>query len=130
MTVHLAIIAPGETPAALKHTYTTHKEAPDINKLHYWFGHIREKKICTLVNWLGIKLIGQCLMQCDICICKKQRRPLVCSGLALCAKKPMEILHLDLGGPILPPTRDGCWFYLAIIDSFSCWAHLYNVSLH
>jgi hypothetical protein len=109
----------------IEHTYMTQEEAPDINKLHCPFGHVGEAKVHTLAKWLRLSLMGQALNQCNMCIHKKQKWLPICLGPAPHTHQPMEVLHLDLSGPISPPTHTSCQYYLAIINSYSCWLKTY-----
>jgi hypothetical protein len=56
---------------------------------------------------------------CDGCAIVKQHRTLFPRATGFRAEKPLELVHMDLCGPITPPTAGGKKYFLLLIDDHS-----------
>lgn len=61
---------------------------------------------------------------CEPCIFANQcREPF--SGTRVRAKRPLELIHSDVCGPITPAAWDGSRYYISFIDDYSHFAVVY-----
>ena len=56
---------------------------------------------------------------CRICAMAKAKQQFQRTTSATRAKKPLELIHSDLCGPILPISPSGCQYYILYIDDYS-----------
>lgn len=56
---------------------------------------------------------------CTICAMAKAKQQFQRTTPATRAKKPLELIHSDLCGPILPISPSGCQYYILYIDDYS-----------
>lgn len=63
---------------------------------------------------------------CDCCLIGKQTEKSYPKKVQFRAKRPLELLHGDLCGPIIPSTLGGCRYMFLIVDDFSryMWCYL------
>ena len=73
----------------------------------------------------GLPCIQQPASSCESCILGKQHREKFVSGVSYRAKAPLEIVHMDLCGPIQMPSLNGCVYFMTFIDDFSRKTWLY-----
>ena len=89
----------------------------EIKLLHLKHGHVPFPRLKLLHPHLATSNIKECLI-CTIC-------PLACQGLLpfthseIKSTKPFELLHLDLWGPYVKATHNGCNMFLTIVDDFT-----------
>lgn len=105
--------------ALVSHSLTSIKEA----KLwHLRFGHMSFEKIKSIK---GTDVQG-CLAEnlCQVCPLAKQSR---FSFPSSCIKssKPFELIHIDVWGPYVLSTQNGCNQFLTIVDDYTrmTWVH-------
>ncbi|XP_042446660.1 uncharacterized protein LOC122031635 [Zingiber officinale] len=58
---------------------------------------------------------------CEVCVIAKHARSLFPCQANFRAKKPLELLHADICGPISPYTLAGNKYFLLIVDDFTRW---------
>ncbi|PLW10334.1 hypothetical protein PCASD_21665 [Puccinia coronata f. sp. avenae] len=67
-------------------------------------------------------------VSCSVCdVSKMHRQPF--SGHFPSATKPLEIIHMDLCGPMTPASRGGNLYFLKIIDGYSKYRFIYPLRL-
>lgn len=107
----------------VQEVYTaTDKENKTIT-WHKKLGHIGKKNLMKLVNIAdGIKISKKdfdVLNEiCETCIMAKQVR-LPFNNERTKAKRPLEIIHTDICGPLEPVTWNNKWYFVTMIDDFT-----------
>ena len=56
---------------------------------------------------------------CRSCVAGKQHRSSFHKGSQFRASKPLELVHIDICGPISPSALGGSRYFLLIVDDFS-----------
>ncbi|GKV28744.1 hypothetical protein SLEP1_g37756 [Rubroshorea leprosula] len=89
---------------------------------HFRYGHL---------NFGGLKTLQQRAMVtglpefnspsdvCEECVVSKQHRNPFPRGKSLRARKPLEVVHSDICGPINPASNGGKRYFITFIDDFS-----------
>ena len=67
----------------------------------------------------GFHLIEKPTSMCEDCILRKEHRESFPTGMSIRAKRPLEINHLDLCGPMKIPSIGGSNYFLKFIDDYS-----------
>lgn len=91
-------------------------------KWHARLGHISFKTIRLMSQQemvQGLPMIEDETRFCESCLVGKQTRQSFPKAATFRAKKPLELLHADLCGPITPPTIANNRYIFVIIDDFS-----------
>lgn len=81
-------------------------------------------KTCQLTSGIDVPPLALKLaknLQCDICIRSKQCRPAFPSSASQ-TSAPLELVHMDLCGPLTPKSRDGYGYFLTLLDDFSSYS--------
>lgn len=88
---------------------------------HRAMGHPNNKYLSTLFPSLNLKefVCPDCLMS------KMTKNPF--PGHFPSHSSPLECIHMDVCGPITPPSRGGNKYFLKIIDGFSRYAFIYPI---
>jgi hypothetical protein len=67
-------------------------------------------------------------IECSVCdVSKMHRQPF--SGSFPIATKPLEITHMDLCGPMSPPSWEGNFYFLKIINGYSKYHFIFPIKL-
>jgi hypothetical protein len=85
-------------------------------------GHLHIRALHTLAHKelvRGMPSVEHVEEFCDGCAIGKQHRTPLPRAMAFRAKKPLELVHMDLCGPITPPTADGKKYFLLLVDDHS-----------
>jgi hypothetical protein len=97
--------------------------AVTLQTLHHKLGHASASKILHMIkhNHLeGVNLVGPyTLDNCYGCAMGKQHREPLVSDDDKPATRKLDLVHMDLMGPFLRPTRGGHNYVLTIIDDYS-----------
>ena len=56
---------------------------------------------------------------CECCILEKQHHENFMKGVSYRAKKPVELVHIDLCGPMRTQSIGGSCYFLTFIDDYS-----------
>ena len=64
----------------------------------------------------GLPLINQTKETCSGCLMSKQTRKSFPSQTSFIAKTALELIHVDLCGPISPPTPAGNRYFMLLVD--------------
>ncbi|MBW0568977.1 hypothetical protein O181_108692 [Austropuccinia psidii MF-1] len=107
-----ALIVKQFQPSSTSYANTTPNK---LVTLHQSSGHPYFDYFTKMYPHLNIQPFS-CLT-CDLC--KMTKKPF--SGHFPPATAKGETLHLDLCGPITPPSESGAKYFLRIVDSFSCY---------
>lgn len=100
-----------------------------LNEWHRKLGHISMSKLKQLVDLsegIPVKL-SDCkisMVDCSVCLKSKQKR-LPFNSVRAKAKRPLEIVHTDVCGPIDTPTHDGMHYYVSFLDDFTHFTQVY-----
>eukprot|EP00253_Pinus_taeda_P031014 PITA_31014 len=89
---------------------------------HLRFGHLNFGGLNLLSRKgmvIGLPLIEKPDSLCEGCILGKQHRESFPTGKSIRAKVPLEIVHLDLCGPMQAPSLVGSQYFLTFIDEFT-----------
>lgn len=62
---------------------------------------------------------------CNACLAGKHMRASFPWSAQWQAEKPLELLHVDLCGPITPSTAAGNWYFMLIVDDCTRWMAMY-----
>lgn len=95
---------------------------------HKRYGHLNfhglkllhEKKMV-----IGLPSINQVEEVCEGCIYGKHQRASFPNGKSWRAKKPLQLVHSDICGPMQTPSLSNSKYFLLFIDDFSriCWVY-------
>lgn len=106
------------------------QENEEILKWHQKLGHLRKenmKKLLTMSE--GMKITDKSLNilndACEVCLKAKQTR-IPFGEKRTRAKRPLEIIHTDVCGPIDPPTWNKKYI-LTFIDDFTHFVMVYVI---
>jgi len=98
----------------------------DIDIWHRRMGHLGEdniRKLAKMADGMGIT-VGTSVGVCEACVQGKQTRHPSHKPAAR-AKKPLELVHSDLCGPITPTTFGETKYYVLFIDDYMRMTHIY-----
>jgi hypothetical protein len=73
----------------------------------------------------GVPAIAHPEEVCEACLAGKQTRMAIPKIAQWRATKPLELLHIDLCGPITPATAGGNKYFLLIVDDCSRWMSVF-----
>ena len=62
---------------------------------------------------------------CHGCLAGKQARAPFPHATSFRVVKPLQLVYVDLCGPITPPTPAGSKYFMLLVDDFSRWMHVY-----
>ena len=101
-----------------------------LEEWHSRFNHLGGDNIDKLINGdmvTGITVLSsKCnLKDCHWCLISKSKRLPFCIGESTRATRAGELAHIDLGGPITPPSTNGYSYYMTITDDFSRYVVVY-----
>lgn len=90
---------------------------------HRKMGHLSFESLKKLKNMsVGLnfseKELAEVTQNCEICLKANQRRKPF-NTVRTKAERPFELIHVDLCGPISPPTWDGKNYFLIFVDDFT-----------
>ena len=86
---------------------------------HETLGHCNQQDVLKLENSVeGMQITDKSLFQCDVCIEGKMTQ-FRNHKTDEKAKKPLELVHTDLAGPISPASKEGCKYAVIFVDDFS-----------
>ena len=96
---------------------------------HARLGHVNFQALKLLIDKQMAAGVPQTVhphQLCHACLVAKQARLPFPAVVRYRAKKPLELLHIDLCGPITPSTPAGNHYIMLIVDDFSCcmWMHV------
>jgi hypothetical protein len=77
----------------------------------------------------GFPYIQQPASSCDSCILGKHQKQKFVSGVSYREKALLEIVHMDLCGPMQTPSLIGSVYFMTFIDDFSRKTWLYLLKL-
>ena len=67
----------------------------------------------------GLPPMEASLSPCESCIFAKHHREIFPKGVSYRENVPLEIVHLDICGPMKTPSLGGSTYFLTFIDDFS-----------
>ena len=106
--------------SALEHTPDAHLTM-DINVLPHCMGHIRMHWLHRMVakNQIGdIDTLTGTPEFCESCVMGKMKKlPFKQSKTVACG--PLDMVHSDVGGPIMPASPDGHKYWVMFVDLWS-----------
>lgn len=97
-------------------------EASNLEELHRKFSHINCKYIintCKNEATKGMPKITKETVDCEVCKIAKGRRVSFKNSGKIKSKKPLQLVHMDLCGPMPKASREGFKYFLTITDDFS-----------
>lgn len=89
---------------------------------HFRYGHLNfgGLKVLQQKNMvIGLPQITAPAEVCEECVVSKQHRNQFMQGKSLRAKRPLELIHSDLCGPISPSSNGGKRYIITFIDDYS-----------
>ena len=87
---------------------------------HARFGHLNVdylRKAAKMVE--GLPTLGRQQDVCQSCIKGKQHRDAFPTQASRCATQPLELVHMDLCGPMQQISLGGSWYFMLLVDDFS-----------
>lgn len=93
-------------------------------------GHVNFQALKKLVNKgmaAGVPLFTYPDQLCRVCLVAKQARLPFPAEARYRAEEPLELLHIDLCGPISPATPTGNRFFMLIVADYSRWMWLHVI---
>ena len=100
----------------------------DINLLHRRMGHIFTNHIQHMVKsgrLQGIDTLVGTPIFCEACVLGKMKQLPFESQEQPRTTRPLEMVHMDVGGPITPRSREGYRFWIVIVDDFTHFSWVY-----
>jgi hypothetical protein len=95
----------------------------DLRKLwHEQFGHLNYRslqKLCNQQMVIGLPLISCRDGVCASCVLDKHHRDSFEKRSSRHASGPLQLVQIDLCGPLSSPSFSGCKYFLTFIDDFS-----------
>ncbi len=91
---------------------------------HARLGHVNFQAMKLLVDKEmagGVLAIVHPNQLCQSCLVTKQARAPFPAAAHFRAEEPLELLHIDLCGPITPSTMSGNRYFFLIVDDYSRW---------
>lgn len=101
---------------------TTKKENSSLKLWHERFCHINSQYLLTTSKnnaVRGMPNLKKSPLTCEPCNLAKTRRTSFKPLEKIRSRKPLELLHLDVCGPIQTPSLEGFNYFLTITDDFS-----------
>ncbi|UYV80232.1 K02A2.6-like, partial [Cordylochernes scorpioides] len=110
----------------IEESHLTATRNEEMLKWHRKMGHISFsslKQLKSMVNGINIEKISQDGI-CETCIKAKQvRKPF--NSIRTKSKRPLEIIHTDVCGPLDPTTHDNKNYFLTFLDDYTHFCHVY-----
>ena len=97
---------------------------------HARLGHVNfqaMKKLADKGMAVGVPAITHPNQLCQACLVAKQIRQPFPAMAQFRAEAPLELLHMDLCGPITPTTMAGNRYFLLIVDDFTRWMWVFVI---
>ena len=84
-------------------------------------GHCNQDDLIKLENICeGIKIKGpKDRFFCDVCTKGKQAHAAINTAPDDCGKVPLQMVHSDLAGPIIPTAKGGFQYAICFVDDYS-----------
>jgi hypothetical protein len=105
----------------------------DLRKLwHERFGHLNYRSLQQLCNQQmvsGLPLVSCRHGVCVDCVLEKHHRDNFDKRASRHASGPLQLVHIDLCGPLSSPSFSGCKYFLTFIDDFSRHTWVYFLKL-
>lgn len=95
---------------------------------HGRLGHVNFQSIKQIVSKAmagGVPVITHPEEVCHACLAGKQTRPLFPRVVQWRESKPLELLHIDLCGPITPSTTADNKYFMLLVDDCTRWMAMY-----
>ena len=89
---------------------------------HSCFGHLNFRTLKEMSTKKSVKELPPINIPnklCRNCIARKHHRTSFPKKSAFRVTEPLELIHMDIYGPITPTTLGRSWYFLLIIDDFS-----------
>ncbi|KAL6286215.1 hypothetical protein ACE6H2_010605 [Prunus campanulata] len=89
---------------------------------HLRYGHLNFRGLKTLHDKemvIGLPQITCPSEVCEVCVVGKQHRETFPKGKAWRARRPLELVHSDICGPITPASNAGKRYFITFIDDYS-----------
>ncbi|GJZ32249.1 retrovirus-related pol polyprotein from transposon TNT 1-94 [Tanacetum coccineum] len=103
---------------------------------HLWLWHMRyghlnfgDLKLLSSKGMVkGLDQIDHPNQVCEGCLLKKHARSSFLKEATLIAKEPLQLIHMDLCGPITPPSHGKNLYFMLFIDDYSRknWVYFLN----
>jgi transposase InsO family protein len=105
----------------------------DLSKLwHEWFGHLNYRSLQQLCNQhmvIGLPLVSCRDDVCAGCVLGKHHRDNFDKHASWHTSGPLQLVHIDLCGPLSSHSFSGCKYFLTFIDDFSRCTWVYFLKL-
>ena len=105
------------------------KQVPTLNTWHQRFGHLNYKYVEELIKNKLVHGMDCChidgKLECEACVLGKMNRRSFPKKSNSRAKRPLEIIHSDVCGPMQINSIGGSRYILSFIDDFSRYAMVY-----
>jgi hypothetical protein len=95
---------------------------------HARLGHVNFRAIKLLVEKgmaAGVPMISHPEQVCHGCLAGKQSRNHFPHATSFRASKPLELVYVDLCGPITPATPGGNKYFMLLVDDYSRWMNVF-----
>ena len=100
----------------------------DINLLHWCMGHVSPNWIQQMVKsgqLPGIDTLSGTPTFCEACTLGKMKKLPFELQDGPHTTRPLEMVHMDVGGPITPKSREGYRYWIVIVDNFTHFPWVY-----
>lgn len=105
----------------------------DFPTWHRRYGHLGESNLVKLTKFNmvdGLKIRSSNKDKnaiCESCVIGRQTRESFIKDKTFRSKRPLEIVHTDVCGPISTPTYDGYRYFVSFIDDFTHFVVVYLI---
>ncbi|CAL2257558.1 unnamed protein product [Prunus armeniaca] len=89
---------------------------------HLCYGHLNFRGLKTLHDKEMVTSLPQITCPtkvCEVCVVGKQHKETFPKAKAWRARRPLELVHSDIGGPITPASNAGKRYFITFIDDYS-----------
>lgn len=131
MSVNRMFVLRAAIPTAASKPCCLHASSGDstTNLWHKRFGHLNMKGLRTLAYRkmvIGLPILKASSKMCTGCVVGKQHRDSFPKASSWRARKPLQLLHADICGPITPKSNSNKMYVITFIDDYSrkMWTYL------
>jgi hypothetical protein len=110
-------------------TATANTCKADLDTWHKRLGHNNTQAITKLEQHsTGLDISKKTSIQCDTCMTEKAKREPIPNTVSTRATHKLQIVHIDIIGPIQTESVDGYKYALSIVDSYSRFSAIYMLN--
>lgn len=115
--------------AKMENFVMTVRSQADEELWHLRLGHLNYKSLMSMAHKKIVRGMPELKkkIQCEECVMTKQARTPFPSGVARRASECLELVHMDLCGPMSEDTLGGNRYFYLLVDDYSRWCTVYFI---